>query len=137
MKFLLVISFFTSIPLASAETFNFKCKSTPTPSINEFNAEGIISIDPSSHVSGVNNVTSEKVDEVESSQVFEEIKVTGIKKHFRAGEVNNMAFDELVLSSDNAYLKTFNLIFDEEGALSSDILSVDNFLYRSICLRLK
>jgi hypothetical protein len=133
MKIFLIITLLTFQTLAYSEVINFACKSTPVPGVNEFSAKGFVLIEDSKHAEGVINIEVQKINETDSAQIFEQIKISGLVRHFKAGEVTKNAFDQLILTTDHAYLKSLNLLIDENSALSSEVLSTDNFLYRSNC----
>ncbi|NOT80574.1 MAG: hypothetical protein HOP07_16425 [Bacteriovoracaceae bacterium] len=116
-----------------ANTISFQCKSVDNPGFHKFDAHGVISIDDLNNVEGIAIVSTQKADAIESLQTFEDVKVKGYIRHFRAGEVTREAFDQVVLSTNTPYLKTLNLLIDFEDKSSSRIISIDNFSYRSNC----
>jgi len=113
--------------------YSFQCKSKPVPGVNGFTAKGLVVVENLKHAEGVVDIQVQKLNEEDSVQIFEQVKITGIVRHFNPGEVTNTSFDQLILTTDHAYIKSLNLLLDERTALSSQVLSVDNFLYRSNC----
>ncbi len=133
MKTILAITLLIISNFSFAETVNFQCKAMTIPGVNVFSAKGMVSVDELSKASGVINILVQKIDEEESAQVFEQIKIEGLIKHFNPGDVSVSGFDQLVLTTDHSYLKSLNLLLDEGSEYSSQVLSIDNFLYRSNC----
>lgn len=133
MKLILALTLLTFSTISFSNTIFFQCKSTAVPGVNPFTAKGAITTDANSTADGVMDIQVQKLNEVESLQVFEQVKITGTIKHFNPGEVTKNSFDQLILKTDNPYLKSMNLLIDEKTFLSSEVLSLDNFLYRSNC----
>ncbi len=133
----LILPFFSLLlvfPLSSfGETLSFQCKSVDAQGLHKFDAQGVISVDDSNIVEGIVSVSTQKADAIESLQTFEDVKVNGFLRHFKAGDVSKEAFDQLVLTSDVPYLKMLNLLLDFEDKISSRVLSIDNFSFRSNC----
>jgi hypothetical protein len=133
MKLVLSLMLLGFSTLAFSNTIFFQCKTNPVPGVNEFWAKGVVTINTISQTEGLMDIVVQKINEVESAQVYEQVKITGVLKHFNPGEVTKNAFDQLILTTDHPYLKSMNLLIDENTALSSQVLSIDNFLYRSNC----
>ncbi len=129
-----LFSLIIALPISSyCETISFKCKSVDVQGIHKFDAQGIISLDDSNLVEGIISVSTQKADAIESLQTFEDVKVSGFLRHFKAGEISTSAFDQLVLTTNAPYLKMLNLLLDFEDKISSRVISIDNFSYRSNC----
>lgn len=123
-----------ALPLVSfANTLTFNCKSSELEGIHKFDAKGIVFIDASNKVSGSMSIEVQKAQEPESAQIFEEISVSGTRVHFEAGSVTSSAFDELNLTSNNPYIKMLSILLNINVEISSQIFTVDKFLYRSNC----
>lgn len=137
MKLLLTLTLLTISTIAFSETIYFQCKSQPVPGVNEFIAKGVVTFDGLKRAEGVIDIQVQKINEEESAQFFEQIKVSGLVKYFSPGEVTRNSFVQLILTTEHSYLKSLNLLIDENTALSSQILSADNFLYRSNCESIK
>lgn len=137
MKLLLTLTLLTISTIAFSETIYFQCKAKPVPGINEFIAKGVVTMDELQRAEGVIDIQVQKINEEESAQIFEQIKVTGLVRYFSPGEVTKNGFEQLILTTEHSYLKSLNLLIDENTALSSQVLSIDNFLYRSNCESIK
>lgn len=133
MNLFLTLTLLMFSTFAFSETIYFQCKAKPVPGVNEFNAKGVVTVDGLGHADGVIDIQVQKINEVESAQIFEQVKITGLVRHFNPGEVTKGSFEQLILTTDHSYLKSLNLLIDENIALSSQVLSIDNFLYRSNC----
>lgn len=133
MKSLLSVLLIVFSAGSLANTISFQCKSVDNPGFHKFDAHGVISIDDLNNVEGIAIISTQKADAIESLQTFEDVKVKGYIRHFRAGEVTREAFDQVVLSTNTPYLKTLNLLIDFEDKSASRIISIDNFSYRSNC----
>lgn len=131
-KALLVLA--VAMPMSVfANAISFRCKSADVLNVHKFDASGIVSVDDHNKVEGVINVVTEKAGATQSVQSFEEVRVVGYIRHFRAGEVTKEPFDQLVLKTNEPYLKTMNLLLDFEEKIASRISTIDNFSYRSNC----
>jgi len=133
LKPALSIIFFTLSLNVYSETISFQCKSVDLSGVHKFDAQGIVTTDDSNLIEGVISVATQKADAIESLQTFEDVKIKGFIRHFKAGEISTNAFDQLVLSTDAPYLKMLNLLLDFEDKISSRVISIDNFSYRSNC----
>lgn len=130
----LLMCFLVVLPLGSyASIVKFECKSKEILGIHKFDAKGIISTDEFNRVEGIVSIQTEKAQAQGSAQVFEELKVTGTIQHYEAGKISTSAFDQLVLTTNDSYVKTVNIFLDYELDIASQVLSVDNFLFRSNC----
>ncbi len=118
---------------AFAETIGFQCTSIAFPGVHKFEAQGVVTVDDNNNVEGVATIVTEKAGAVHSTQTFDDTRVTGYIRHFKAGEVTVNAFDQLVLKTDTAYLRRLNLLLDIDEKIASRVLSIDNFSYRSNC----
>lgn len=132
MKKLLAVLFVLP-SIVQASVISFQCVSSDLPGIHKFDAHGVITIDDFNHVEGVATVVTQKAQSTQSVQTFEEVRVYGYIRHFKAGEVSKESFDQLVLKTNETYLKSLNLLLDFEEKISSRVLSIDNFSYRSNC----
>ena len=133
MKLFLTLTLLSFSTLCFSETLFFQCKAHSIPGVNVFVAKGVVTINALSQADGVLDIEVQKINEDESAQIFEQIKITGLVKHFAPGEVTKNSFEQLILTSNHPYIKSLNLLIDEHSALSSQVLSIDNFLYRSNC----
>lgn len=133
MKKMLLAAFFVVPTMLQASVISFQCTSTDFPGIHKFDAHGVVTVDDNDNVEGVATVVTQKAESTQSVQTFEEVRVYGYIRHFRAGEVSKEAFDQVVLKTNEAYLKSLNLLLDFEEKISSRVLSIDNFSYRSNC----
>lgn len=130
----LVLTLALVLPLSAfAETISFQCTSVVYPGVHKFDAHGVVTVDDANNVEGVATIITEKAGAAHSTQTFDDTHVTGYIRHFKAGEVTTLAFDQLVLKTDTAYLKTLNLLLDIDEKIASRVLSIDNFGYRSNC----
>ena len=119
--------------ICSSATTTFKCHSTDTLGINKFDAHGVVNIDDRNNVRGLISVNLQKAQVIESTQNFEDVHISGFIHHFKAGEVIDEAFDQLVLTTNVPYLKVLNLLVGFPNRATSKLKSIDNFLYRSSC----
>lgn len=131
----LIASMILTLPLTiNASVVAFQCKSTELPGVHKFDAKGLVTIDENNNVEGLISLQTEKAQAPASVQVFEEIKVKGTRVHFEAGKISVNEFDQLILSTNETYIKSVNLLLDFKGlAEASKVLSIDNFMYRSNC----
>lgn len=131
-KFLLAASLILPMSVF-AETVSFKCVSVDLPGVHKFDASGTINVDDSNNVEGIISISLQKAQSIESMQSFDEVKVEGQIHHYKAGEFEVNAFEQLVLKSNEAYLKSLNLLLNSRSKFASRVLSIDNFSYRSNC----
>lgn len=129
--FVLLSMIFPAVLFGSVITF--QCHSVDLPGVHIFDASGAITIDETNKVEGVAFVSVQKAQSIQSLQTFSDVRVTGYLRHFEAGEVTNNPFDQLVLKTNEPYLKTMNLLLGFDEKIASRILSIDNFSYRSNC----
>lgn len=133
MKKLLVL-ILISLPMTiHASIVTFECKSTETAGVHKFDARGILAIDEYNKAEGVISIQTQKAQAEGSVQIFEEIKISGTRQRFVAGDVTTEPFDQYTLFSKNNYIKNLNLLVDFKAEIASQIFSIDNFLYRSNC----
>lgn len=122
------------LPMASfATTVSFKCQSVDIPGIHKFEAHGVVSVDDKNAVEGIVSINTEKAQSSQSVQTFEEVRIKGFIRHFEAGKVVKEAFDQLVVTTSEPYLKSLNLLLGFPDKLGSKVNSIDNFVYRSNC----
>lgn len=133
MKTLLIALTLVISSAATAETIGFQCNSVAHPDVHKFEAQGVVTVDDLNNVEGVATIVTEKAGAAHSTQTFDDTRVTGYIRHFKAGEVSTNAFDQLVLKTDTAYLRRLNLLLDIDEKIASRVLSIDNFSYRSNC----
>jgi hypothetical protein len=127
----LVLIFSTNV---FAKVVSFKCTSTNAPDIHKFDANGVFSVDANNVVEGFANIKVQKAEVDQSIQTFDELKLKGYLRRFDAGDISKDDFIQLVLTSDNVYIKSLNLLLNlEEENNSSIVLSIDNFSFRSNC----
>ncbi len=133
MKYTLLV-LAVAMPLTVfAETISFRCKSVDMLGIHKFDASGVVVVDDFNRVEGIANIVVEKAGALQSMQSFEEVRVEGYVRHFSAGEVSKESFDQLVLKTNESYLKNMNFLLDFTESNASRILTIDNFSYRSSC----
>ncbi|AUN98296.1 hypothetical protein DOM21_09715 [Bacteriovorax stolpii] len=116
-----------------ANTISFRCKSADIQGVHKFDASGVVTVDDFNRVEGIANIVTEKAGATQSIQSFEEVRVEGYIRHFNGGEVSKEPFDQLVLKTNEPYLKNLNLLLDFEEKIASRISTIDNFSYRSNC----
>jgi hypothetical protein len=116
-----------------ATTISFKCVSTNVPGIHKFDAHGVVSVDDLGIVLGTLSLKTEKADSTMSAQSFDDMRVEGYIRRFQPGEVSKDGFDQLVLMTNEIYIKSLNLLLDFEDNISSKVTSIDNFSFRSNC----
>lgn len=122
------------LPLSAwSSTISFRCKSANVLGVHKFDASGIVTLDDMNRAEGFVNVVTEKAGATQSVQSFEEVRVQGYIRHFGAGEVTKEPFDQLVLKTNEPYLKGMNLLLGFEEKIASRISSIDNFIFRSNC----
>lgn len=122
------------LPMASfATTISFKCQSVDVAGIHKFDAHGVVSVDDLNKIEGVISVNVQKAQSAQSVQIFEEVRIAGFIRHFEAGQVVKDAFDQLVVETNEPYLRTLNLLLGFPDKLASKVNSIDNFVYRSNC----
>lgn len=120
-------------PQANASIVAFECKSSEITGVHKFDAKGIVSIDEYNKAEGIISIQTQKAQAEGSVQIFEEIKISGTRQHFEAGEITKAPFDQLTLFTKQSYIKNLNLLVDFKVEIASQIFSIDNFLYRSNC----
>lgn len=118
---------------AQASVISFKCVSVEAEGVHKFDARGAVTVDDFNNLEGIMTVVTQKAQAENSAQTFDQVKVVGRLKHFKAGEISDTPFDQLILKSDNEYIKSLNLLLDFEPKIASRILTIDNFSYRSNC----
>lgn len=118
---------------AYANVISFKCVSVETEGVHKFDARGAVTVDDFNNLEGIMTVVTQKAQAENSAQTFDQVKIVGRLRHFKAGEISDNAFDQLILKSDNEYIKSLNLLLDFEPKIASRILTIDNFSYRSNC----
>ena len=122
------------LPMASfATTISFKCVSVDIAGIHKFDAHGVVSVDDLNVAEGVIAIMTEKAQSAQSVQIFEEVRIKGFIRHFEAGQVVKDAFDQLVVTTNEPYLKSLNLLLGFPDKLASKVNSIDNFVFRSNC----
>ncbi len=122
------------IPLSSfAEVISFKCVSQDLPGIHKFDAHGVVSIDDNKKVEGLVSLAVEKAQAEHSGQTFDEIRITGNLRSFSTGGNAPTDYIQLALTTESGYIKSLNLLLDNKVESSSNVLSIDNFSYRSNC----
>lgn len=130
----LLISALIFFPITSfSATNSFKCQSIDQFGVHKFDAHGVVNLDDVNNVTGIISATLQKAQSIQSMQNFEDIRVTGFIRHHKAGEIFDEDFDQLVLTTDEPYIKYLNLLLGFKDKPASKIFSIDNFRYRSIC----
>lgn len=133
-KILAVLLLSAFAPIATqASIVTFQCKSAEVTGVHKFDAKGIVTIDEQNNVEGIISIQTQKAQAEGSVQIFEEIKINGSRKHFKAGEFTSNEFDQYTLQTNDSYIKSLNLLVDFKVEIASQIFTVDNFLFRSNC----
>jgi len=133
MKFFLTLTLFV-LPLSCfSSVITFECHSKEVVGHHKFEARGIVTIDDYNKVDGIISLQVEKAQAPGSMQVFEELKVEGVHRHFAEGEITNYSFEQFNLTTNDKYIKSLNLLVDLKLENTSQVSSIDNFLYRSSC----
>jgi hypothetical protein len=127
--------FSLSLNAFANDIFRIYCKSSDIPGFHKFEASGVVMVDDYNKVEGVFSIQTQKAESEGSVQVFEEVRVRGSRQHFLTGEFSNDPYDQFSLVPANNYIKYLNLLVDLKNESSSQVFSVDNFLYRSNCYR--
>ena len=127
--------FSLSMNVFSNDIFRINCKSSDTPGFHKFEASGVVIVDDYNKVEGVFSIQTQKAEAEGSIQVFEEVRVRGSRQHFLTGEFSDEPYDQFSLVPANNYIKYLNLLVDLKNENSSQVFSVDNFLFRSNCYR--
>jgi hypothetical protein len=133
MKILLV-SILCLLPLSTfASIISFECKGIDSLGVHKFDAKGIVFIDVFNKADGVISIQTQKAQENDSVQIFEEIQISGTRQRFQHYEDIKDSYDRLTLFSNVNYIKNLNLLIDTKLSSSSEIYSIDNFVFRSNC----
>lgn len=119
--------------ISFSATISFKCQSLDQLGIHKFDAHGVLNLTNKSKVTGVISIKLEKAQAAQSVQNYENVNIVGYLRHFEAGEIVEETFDQLVVTTNEPYLKSLNLILGFHDKATSKIFSIDNFLYRSNC----
>ncbi len=121
-------------PLASfSAVTSFKCQSLDQLGVHKFDAYGVLNLDDVNHVTGVISATLQKAQSIQSMQNFEDVQVSGFIRRHKAGEIFDKDFDQLILTTNEPYIKSLNFLLGFKNKPTSKIYSIDNFRYRSIC----
>jgi hypothetical protein len=108
------------LPLTGfAKVISFKCVSEDLPGIHKFDAHGVVAV--------------EKAQAEQSGQTFDEVRITGNVRSFSINENPETDYIQLALSTESGYIKSLNLLLNFKEQSSSNVLSIDNFSYRSNC----
>lgn len=122
------------LPMASfATTISFKCQSVDIAGIHKFDAHGVVSVDDLNKVEGIISINTQKAQSSQSIQTFEEVRINGLIRHFEAGDIVKESFDQLIVTTNEPYLKSLNLLLGFPDKLASKVNSIDNFIYRANC----
>ena len=127
--------FSLSLGVMANDIFKINCVSSDIPGFHKFIASGVVIVDDYNKVEGVFSIQTQKAEAEGSVQVFEEVRVRGSRQHFLAGEYTSGPYDQFSLVPTNNYIKYLNLLVDIKTESSSQVFSVDNFLFRSNCYR--
>jgi hypothetical protein len=134
---LIVLLSFLFAQSVMAEVIFFECKPPEVEGVHVFEAKGVAVVDDFNQIDGLITVKTSKASEDSSIQIFDQTKISGYLRHFQSGKISKDPFDQLILKTENAYLKNVNIIIGAELPLVSNILSVDNFMFRSNCYRVQ
>ena len=115
MKTLLALIFIILPFGCFASVITFQCKSTEVEGIHKFDAKGIVTIDEHDKVEGIISLQVQKAQAPGSMQIFEELKVEGTHRYFKAGELAINSFDQFKLSTNDSYIKSLNLLVLDSG----------------------
>lgn len=138
-KIILIAAMLITSSIAFADVVRFECRADDMDGVHKFTANGYLVVDDFGKVDGVVNVQTQKACEEQSVQVFEQLSAKGFIKHYeptKASE-NDYSYDQVFLKIENSYLKKMSIALDLKVSLSSNIISIDNFLYRSNCYTIK
>ena len=116
----------------SAST-SFKCHSVDQLGIHKFDAHGVVNFHDKNKVTGVISVKLEKAQSAQSVQNYENVAIVGYIRHFKVGDIVEETFDQLVVTTNEPYIKSLNLLLGFHDKSTSKVFSIDNFLYRSNC----
>ena len=133
MKNLIMTAFLVLPMTVFGAEVKFSCKSVDFPGVHSFDASGIVIVDDNNNVEGLMNMNTQKAGAIHSQKTFDGVRVVGTIKRFAAGEFTKEAFDQLILTTDEVYLKHLNLLLNFETKIASRVTSIDNFSYRADC----
>lgn len=119
--------------ISFANTIHFKCHAVDSEGVHKFDASGVVSVDDLDTVEGFVSLHVEKAQSAQSVQSFEDMRVNGFMRHYSAGEVGSKKFDQIVLRTNEPYIKSLNLVMGYSDGMDSRVFSIDNFAYRSNC----
>lgn len=131
-KIILLITMLVSFA-TNADVIFFECKAPQIDGVHLFEAKGVAVVDDMNRVDGTITLKTIKASEGDSLQIFEQLSLAGYIRHYNSGGNPKKEFDQLILKVNNNYIKAVNLVLDSELPLVSNVLSIDNFLYRSDC----
>lgn len=132
---LILLSLFISSQLM-ADIIKIECSSEIVEGVHQFQARGLVVVDDFSNIDGSISLKTKKSNEDQSILIFEQVKVSGVLRHFEPGKISKEAFDQLILKFEDGYLKNMNASLNVKAPLISNVTSVDNFVYRSNCISL-
>lgn len=124
----------TVIPSEEIEAkdfFSFSCLMPEDQAVHRFLAMGYVGVSKDGDVLGSISIQMIKGNEIRSVIQFSDVSASGLLETFEETE-NSKAFQVLTLSTSIPYIRSINIIF-KDSPLASNILSIDNFNYRSDC----
>jgi hypothetical protein len=122
------------LPLTGlTKVISFKCVSEDLPGIHKFDAHGVVAVDDNNKVEGLVSLAVEKAQAEHSGQTFDEVRITGNVRSFSTNENPDADYIQLALATESGYIKSLNLLLNFKEQSSSNVLSIDNFSYRSNC----
>ncbi len=141
MAFLtLFVSIISTNLLASLDfndtVYSVNCQLPENEFVHRFQAIGFVSVDPENQVKGVFSFQMIKGDEIRSVVQLNDLNVEGTFEKYEATDSQPDGFKILSLVVDHPYIKSVTLIF-KNSDLASQIISIDNFSYRSNCKLVK
>lgn len=133
MKSLMILATLLFSLAIKADVVFFECKAPKIDGVHLFEAKGVAVVDDMNQIDGTITLKTIKASEDDSVQIFEQLSVSGYLRHYNSGGNPKKEFDQLILKVNNNYIKGINIVLDSELPLVSNVLSIDNFLYRSDC----
>jgi hypothetical protein len=134
-KRFLVLAMLSFNTYALTEPLFFECMAPKVDGVHRFEAKGVVFVDDFNNIDGLITVKTLKSEENNSILIFEQVKVTGFLVYHPANDELSSSFEQLSLSTEIPYLKRINIILGAELPMVSNVLSIDNFMYRSNCTR--
>lgn len=132
---MLVLALISFNAFALNDPMFFECTAPKIEGVHRFEAKGVVFVDDFNNVDGLITIKTYKSEENNSVLIFEQIKVSGYLVFHPAKDDLNSSFEHLSLNTEVPYLKKINVILGAELPMVSNVLSIDNFMYRSNCTK--